>query len=448
MLKHIIYTVIVGSIVLSSCGADGKQVREEEAVMLSDSQFIASYSFVNTVADTLFDPADNMSAFYAKLRALDPQWVAGGGDSIPTTPGIANERDNRDNNGARRVNILHFGDSHIQGGMISDVIMRHLHSRFGNAGRGMVVPHKLSGSNEPRDYAIQGVPGRCGEWSVSRVVNAHPSLPIGISGVSVQSSSAENRILVCTFNSSSDTLDYRFNKVRVFHGKYAPIIEADENLSAGLSAPDIIYDFNTDIDLVACVDTIELHTYADEKFAHGPIYGFSLENGRDGVLYHALGVNSACYLHWAKQDEVIRQSTALDPDLIILSMGSNEAAGDRFSSDVFYREIDRFVRPLREANPDASILLTAPVQAFRQGRPNPNFGPISRTLRRYAEEQGVAFIDLYDATGGEESAAHWDDNNLMARDRIHYTAEGYRIQGLLIYNALYNAYLGHAAIAQ
>lgn len=420
-------------VALSSCAAGQQQPPENGEAVQSDSLFIASYPFVNTAADTLYDPADNLSLFYAKLRQLD---------SIHTS-----KVDTLPFDGPHRVHIIHFGDSHIQAGFLSDVIMRHLHTRFGNAGRGLVVPHKLCGSNEPRDYAIRAVPGRCGQWTSARVVNAKSALPIGISGVSVQSSTAANRLLLCTLP-IDDSLDYSFNKVRVFHGKYAPIIEADDSLSAGLGAPDIIYDFNTDIDLVATVDSLELHTYADGKFAKGPIYGFSLENGHDGILYHALGVNSACYLHWGRQQEVIRQSAALEPDLIILSMGSNEASGNSFNDDVFYREIDRFVAPLRETNPEASILLTAPAQAFKKGTPNANFERVSRTLKRYAQNKGVAFIDVYTATGGEGSAKEWAAHDLMGRDKIHYTEEGYRIQGLLIYNALYNGYIGHGPTAQ
>lgn len=439
MLKHIIYSVLAAVIILSSCGAEQRQEQQETETAPSDSVFIASYAFVDTAADTLCDPADHLANFYAKLRRLDSL-------RLPASDTSAVKAD--DTETLRRVNIIQFGDSHIQGGVIPDVIMRHLHARFGNAGRGMIVPHKLGGSNEPRDYAIQPVAGYSGEWSCSRIVHGKGiTQPIGITGVAVQSSQAENRLLLCALP-TNDTLDYSFNKVRIFHGKYAPIIEAPDSLSAGIGTPDIIYDFNTDIDLVSYVDSLELHTYADGKFARGPIYGFSLENGHNGVLYHAMGVNSACFLHWGRQEEVIRQSTALEPDLIILSMGSNEAAGSNFNDDVFYREVDRFVSPLRTANPEAAILLTAPVQAFKKGEPNPNFGRISRTLRRYAEEQGVAFIDLYAATGGEGSALNWADHNLMARDKIHYTAEGYRIQGLLIYNALYNGYIGHGSTAQ
>lgn len=429
--KGAIYTILAATVALSSCGA-GETAGAEEQVQ-SDSLFIASYPFVNTAADTLYDPAGNLKPFYDKLRSLDSLRQSTT-DTIPA-------------DGPRRVNIIQFGDSHIQGGVIPDIIMRHLHARFGNAGRGMVVPHKLSGSNEPRDYAIRSVPGRSGEWTSARVVNAKCALPMGLTGIAVQSSQAENRLLLCTLP-MGDSLDYSFNKVRVFHGKYAPIIEADDSISAGVSAPDIIYDFNTDIDLVACVDSLELHTYADGKFSRGPVYGFSLENGRDGVLYHAMGVNSACYLHWGRQEEVIRQSAALDPDLFILSMGSNEAAGGNFNDDVFYREIGRLVAPLREANPEASILLTSPAQAFRKGTPNPNFENVSRVLKKYATDKGVAFIDIYAATGSEGSAENWAKHDLMARDKIHYTAEGYRIQGLLIYNALYNGYIGHGPTAK
>ena len=60
----------------------------------------------------------------------------------------------------------------------------------------------------------------------------------------------------------------------------------------------------------------------------------------------------------------------------------------------------------------------------------------------------MAFIDLYGATGGEGSAESWAEYGLMGRDRIHYTEEGYRVQGLLIYNALYNGYVGYGSTAQ
>lgn len=432
MLKQIKYTILAAAAVVSSCGAGSRAPQPEEEANVADSTVIVSYGFISLAADTVYDPSGSLHPFYDKLRKLDYLQRSGGPHEESA-------------DGPFRVNILHFGDSHIQVGFLSGTLMHHLHRRFGNAGRGMIVPHKLGGSNEPYDYAIRSLPASGGEWSASRVVNSRPSLPLGISGLAIQSSSPNNRLLLCSF--SPEGLDYRFNRVRVFHDRYAPIIEASDSLSTDGDGGDLLYDFNTDLDLVRLVDTLELSTHANGEFARGPIYGFSLENGRNGVLYHALGINSACYLHWGRQREVIRQSTALEPDLIILSMGSNEAAGNQFNDEVFYREVDRFVGPLREANPGAAIVLTSPAQAFKRGAPNKNFAGVARTLKRYAQEKGVAFIDLYGMSGGDGSAVHWTDHDLMARDKIHYTEEGYNLQGILIYNALYNGYTGYGRTA-
>lgn len=415
-------------LLLSSCAAGTPPPQVEQGVV-SDSILMNTYPFIDVAADTIFDPSHNMDRFYHRLRQVDTLMRAVA-DTIPD--GEVGE--------PRRVNVLHFGDSHIQGGVIGRVLMTHLHRRFGNAGRGMIVPHRISGSNEYRDYSIR----TAGSWNASRLVNIKPSLPLGISGVAIQPPTATNRIEIRTLPLPEDsTIDYSFNKIRIFHDQYAPIIEAPAELGADLSAPDIIYDFTTEIDLVQQVDSITLTTSADGKFARGPIYGFCLENGHDGVLFNTMGVNSACYLHWGRQPDVVRQSSAMNPDLIIISLGSNEAAGGNFNDDVFMNEVDRFVAPLRAANPEASVLLTAPAEAFRKGRPNANYGRVSATLRRYAQQKGVAFIDVYAATSGEGSATEWANHDLMARDKIHFTAEGYRIQGLLIYNALYNSYLGY-----
>lgn len=433
MIKQIKYTILAATAIFSSCGAGNRSPQPEETEnALADSTLIASYAFVNSSADTVYDPSNSMKPFYAKLRKLDNLHRNSGGENQSAEEPF-------------RVNILHFGDSHIQAGFLSGTLMHHLHRRFGNAGRGMIVPHKLGGSNEPYDYAIRSLPSSGGEWSSSRIVNSRPSLPLGISGLAIQSSSPTNRLLLCTF--SPEGLDYRFNRVRVFHGRYAPIIAASDSLSTDGYGGDMLYDFNTDLELVQLVDTLELRTYADGEYARGPIYGFSLENGDNGVLYHAMGINSACFLHWGRQTEIIRQSTALEPDLIILSMGANEAADNQFSEAVFYRSVDRFVRPLREANPAAAVVLTSPVQAFKRGEPNTNYEGVARTLKRYAQEKGVAFIDLYAMGGGEGSAVHWADQNLLARDKIHYTEEGYNLQGLLLYNAFYNGYIGYGRTA-
>ena len=49
-------------------------------------------------------------------------------------------------------NILLIGDSHIQGGYISEVLRNYFQNNYGNAGRGLVFPYPLANSNGNLDF--------------------------------------------------------------------------------------------------------------------------------------------------------------------------------------------------------------------------------------------------------------------------------------------------------
>ena len=51
--------------------------------------------------------------------------------------------------------ILHIGDSHFQADMASAVTRYRLADLYGAGGRGLVVPFRLAGTNEPTDYSIR-----------------------------------------------------------------------------------------------------------------------------------------------------------------------------------------------------------------------------------------------------------------------------------------------------
>lgn len=398
-----------------SCGSSGGVNTEEVRYEALDSVLLNKYDFVNLTADTIVDPNASLEPFYASLARIKQV----GASDMPCV-----------------VSIVHYGDSHIQGGVLSETIMRHFAHYYGTAGRGFITPHKLSGKNEPRDYAISSS-------------SAHRSLQLyergdelsrGVSGVSVWAAPGA-RYTLRVLELPEDKADYRFSRVVVFHDSLSPIIEAAHSeLLDESGGDDVFRSYTTLINLLSPTDSVSLVTFSDPPFSNGPIYGFSLENDRSGVIYHSIGVNGACYTHWGRYPQIARQSEALAPQLIIISLGSNEASGHNFIESVFYNEIDSFVSKLKQANPQASILLTSPPQAMRKVRGgrkvNTNFELVSATLERYARENSLAFFDLYRVTGGDGSALKWLSNGMQSRDGLHFTPEGYRLQGLLIYRAL------------
>lgn len=179
--------------------------------------------------------------------------------------------------------------------------------------------------------------------------------------------------------------------------------------------------------------------------------GLARETGKNGIVYHMLGVNGATCASFAtpeRLDEVI----ALHPDLIILSFGTNEAHGWRYVASEHEAALDRVITQLKESCPGEHFLLTTPPGAYvRNGRrgkriPNPRTEKVVDTELRYAREHGLAIWDLYDTVGGKQQACrNWDNAGMFQRDKIHFTREGYILQGLLLHEAFIKAYNQYVA---
>lgn len=355
-----------------------------------------------------------------------------------------------------RYTIIHYGDSHIQGGIFPQVIRHGLQSHFGNAGPGMVTPYALSGSGyEPQWYDISSI----NKWLGVRITARGASFNSGVSGVAIRYTSPMNRRQdlriatkdrsLCEWDENSEwPVDNRFSRIRVFHDSLAPqITTVDQKLllheiGAGDSPDDSLYFYTTPIYLKSLTHQIDLVSYAQGRYSGGAggFSGFSLENGRAGVLYHALGVAGACALHWGRSGESFAQSQPLDGDLIMVSLGSNEAAGNNFIESVFIKQLDRLVSSACKANPRAKVLIVTPTQVFKKSRrgtlPNTNYQKVSSSIHQYAQTKGFSVFDMYAATGSDRGAQGWQKHDLIRVDKLHFTEKGYQIQGLLLLNAM------------
>ena len=68
------------------------------------------------------------------------------------------------------------------------------------------------------------------------------------------------------------------------------------------------------------------------------------------------------------------------------------------------------------------------------------------TILEFAEARDLPVWDLYNLAGGARSAcANWRTNRLMQRDQVHFTHQGYTIQGNLLGEALLKAFNDYVA---
>lgn len=353
------------------------------------------------------------------------------------------------------VTIVQLGDSHIQAGYFSGELMRLFHKDFGNAGRGLIAPLKLTRTNEPDDYFIRS---SIGTWTKGRITQSKPPVPVGLGGIGIRTTARKVNLDVII--GEKNGVGYAFNKAVLFrHPDALPLIAT--GLPSGSMKTYLAKD--TLVDGLVCdtfritqpTDTLLLRSNTVSSSAKNIYYGLSLQNGKPGILYHSIGVNGAMFVNYTK-DEYIRQLAVLQPSLLIVSLGTNETFGKRFTESEFTGQISRFLDLVREYLPRTSILLTTPPECFKRVRINKKYEYVrnenteraSRAIEKVALEKGVACWDLFTSTGGKGSSEDWYASGLLGKDRIHFSREAYREQGDLLYRAIMKDYNRYASISQ
>ena len=178
--------------------------------------------------------------------------------------------------------------------------------------------------------------------------------------------------------------------------------------------------------------------------------GVARETGENGLVYHIIGVNGATCASFSTPER-IDEVVALQPDLVILSFGTNEAHGRSYSPSEHGAAMHRLTEAIRQSCPGVVFLFTTPPGAYkRMGRKgyaiNPNTQQVSDVVLAFARENGMAAWDMYRVAGGKARAClNWSAANLFQRDKIHFTHDGYKLQGLLFHEAFIKAYNKYVA---
>lgn len=341
----------------------------------------------------------------------------------------------------RIVSIIHIGDSHIQADYLTHAIRKKFQEQFGNAGRGLIVPARVAGSND----AFNVVSNATTTWKNKRVIHVDQPLSIGIGGITINTDQPNARFNIYM---KDLWLDYSFNSLALFFLKditsFHFSVKDTANHALGFIGPftDEPFANYSRIIFPHAVGAVSIETMkSSPEQVQATIFGMSLENGRNGILYHAIGVNGAKYAHYQAAMFFARQTAALKPALFIISLGTNESLEFPYLDKNFYQHMDKLVTSLRENNPQAKFILVTPQEVFRKRtRANPGILKVREQIIQYAVENGLAFWDMYKAMGGENSAGAWRGAGLLRTDGIHFSREGYDYQGNLLYHALIKGY--------
>ena len=341
--------------------------------------------------------------------------------------------------GGKRINVVHIGDSHILGNFLTREIRARLQEEFGDGGRGLIFPYKLAGSNGPRDYKIQTT----NSWSGSNCQqNLARETPFGISGFQLESFRKSGKLIV-NLRDTSTSQTRLFTKLTIFHQpSEAPVRLKVWNEVTNQEAILYLQDeysrsYYFDHPVAQATITYE---QSSEKLNSFVLDGILLENEYAGLVYHSIGVNGGKFSDFVRAQLFARQLADLNPDLVILSFGTNEAQG-KISTQYIYKQIEALVGEIKKYSPQAYILLTTPADSYLKGRGyNPYMARISEVIRQFAKDNNFALWDLFGLGGGSRSAQNWKYSGLLSRDSVHYSKLGYAVQGKLLYLSLIRSY--------
>ena len=181
--------------------------------------------------------------------------------------------------------------------------------------------------------------------------------------------------------------------------------------------------------------TLKRNSTTDSPFR---LLGFVFDNEASPLMYHAAGLNGADVNAFLRNTALPLELEILDPKVIIVSLGTNDAYNRNFDPLQFASNLRTLVQQLRSSCPEAFIILTTPNDhLLRNKEVNPRVDAASEVIRNVAMEQEVGLWDFNRIMGGSGSIHSWNNYGLTAKDCLHLSPQGYRLQGKLLGVALY-----------
>lgn len=334
-------------------------------------------------------------------------------------------------NGNEKFTIAHIGDSHIQADFFTGSVrsqLQILHPGISGA-RGLIFPYQLAETNNPANYSIISP----NKWQATTSTKTKEPSNIGIFGLKIttQDSAIELTIKV------TDTLSDFFDRVTLYYGSSScgNVTMSVNGVTAGdtvTATPNGKATALLGVETQSVTIKIELNTsgYFD-------LFGINLANSLTGLTYHAIGVNGASAASFNRSLLFTQQLRWLNPNLIILSLGTNDSYNSSFTADWFREQYSILLDSITQACPNSPLLVSTPNDHSLRGIDmSAKKDTLNNIIKELADQRGLAFWDFFDIMGGDTSINTWSIDNLSARDKVHLSPKGYRLKAQLFYIAI------------
>lgn len=347
--------------------------------------------------------------------------------------------------GSKQARIAYFGDSSIEGDLMSMTLRSFFQKLYGGKGVGFVpITSLTSGFRSSISHSFSS------NWTYGSIVQNYGSAyPYGISGEvfyikndSILAGKAQTASVKYGLQSSTNV------QAILFYGKQDTSTTLPSN-SVMVGASSVLLSDSNVINTKVIGNQANAYSLNFTFNRPQPIYGVSFASPT-GVVVDNFGLrsNSGGTLSKISNNNFLAFNKHLDYDLIILQYGLN-VLGDNPDDDYLWyqTQMSNVIQKLKTVFPNASFLLVSigdKSEKNAQGilETQVNVEKLVSLQKDLARDNNLAFFNMYEAMGGKNSMVEWVDTHGWAnKDYTHFNHKGAAIMGDSISHFLNKAYL-------
>lgn len=334
----------------------------------------------------------------------------------------------------RKVRIAYFGDSMIEGDLITGDLRDSLQRFFGGAGVGFVPVTSVVASFRTTITHTFST-----DWKDYHYKNSPPSnITLGLSGHTFYPGGGS----WVKYSPVKKPLLDKFQEISLLYGPASEgtVTINDKAYTLSGNAPVNRLDLQQ--------DTAQPSLMLRYSGSAQPFYGVCFENG-NGIYvdnYSFRGI-SGVELGHLSADMIRRMQQERPYDLVVMHYGANVLFRPELTDYSWYeRPMKKVMDSLRQDLPGTSFLIVGTAdKSYRKADKYitaPGVEALLKVQHDLAAGHGTAYWNLFAAMGGEGSMVKWvEGDTVMAnKDYTHFNRTGAAKVGALLYKAIMNEY--------